>query len=451
MAAKSKDANSGPHATRSATETQALKDHLFQRAATGEITGEEADAEAERLGIGRLSSKPDPADFDPGRQAHWTLPMTVAWIAYRRIDAVRGAWSEYCAEYWHWIWRRYRVGFDGPIREGWHLEPRHRPTLVGLRLGAIVDELADDSPPKLSIKEAEESLWCCLSEGMIRATGIGLESGKRAEIAAVEWIELKPFETENGCDEVRLGPFGTGYRQVELPSKGVRLIWGEPKPPVSLPDVKPPEGDGHMPLFFAALWIATAGGTIGFDPQEESIWQHAFAELLAAIASEKVRVIGTNEGSRLPVPAYLFADCAVDYPYADASMDLMISEELYLRSYPYVDEERWRRGFDDSLINRYGNHWSRLIVSKEDMRARWSFHLPTMHASGAPGRPSSMQLVLDKLEKRALACLEANVTAEAEHLARWLAATHPTAPKLTAKTIRNKIASRFRELRAAQK
>jgi hypothetical protein len=451
MAAKTKDANSDPQAARSPAEIQAVKDDLFRRAATGEITGQEADAEAERLGIGRLSSKPDPADFDPERLAHWTLPMTVAWIAYRKVDAIRGAWAEYRAECWHWIWRRYRVGFDGPIREGWHLEQCYRPTLVRLRLGAIVNEMADGDAPRLSIGDAEESLWCCLREGMIRATGVGLESGKRAEIAAIEWAELKPFETENGCDEVRLAPFGTGYRQVELPSKGVRLIWPEPKPPVSLPDVMPPEGDGYMPLFFAALWIATTGGTIGFNPQEESIWRHAFGELLATIASERVRVIGTKEGSRLPVPAYLFADCGVDHPYADASMEIMMSEELYLRSYPYIDEEHWRRGFDDSLINRHGNHWSRLIVSKEDVRARWPFHLPTARASGAPGRPTSMQLVLDEFERRALADLEATVTAEAERLAHWLAATHPTAPKLTAKTIRNKIASRFRELRAARK
>jgi hypothetical protein len=358
---------------------------------------------------------------------------------------------EYRAKCWQWKWQRYRVGVDGPIREGWHLEQLPAPSLVRLRLAAIVDEVTDGDAPQLSMKASEESLWFCLREGSIRASGIGLESGQRSEIAPLEWAELRPYETKNGSDEVRLGPFGTGYRQVELPSKGVRLIWAKPKPPISLPGVIPPEGDGHMPLSLAALWIATKGATFSFDPRDEAIWRPAFGELLAAIASEKVRVVGTKEGNRLPVPAYLFADCQVNYPFADASIELIMSNEVYLRSYAYTGEEDWRRGFDDALVNRYGNHWSRLIVSKEDVRVRWPFHLPTARASGAPGRPTSMQLVLDELERRASAGLEASASAEAEVLAAWLPKAHPSAPKLTAKTIRNKIGSRFRQLQAARK
>ena len=66
MAAKTKDANSDPQATRSPAEIQALKDDLFRRAATGEITGEEADAEAERLGIGRLVVEARSCRLRPG-------------------------------------------------------------------------------------------------------------------------------------------------------------------------------------------------------------------------------------------------------------------------------------------------------------------------------------------------------------------------------------------------
>ena len=47
-------------------------------------------------------------------------------------------------------------------------------------------------------------------------------------------------------------------------------------------------------------------------------------------------------------------------------MELMMSEVLFLRSYPYLDDEHWRGGFDDALVNRRGTRWSRLMVAKSE-------------------------------------------------------------------------------------
>lgn len=68
------------------------REKLFERAKYGEISGEEADAEAVRLGLSRFSSEPGPDEFRPEDLTHWTLPMALAWIAYMDLKEVR-EWS----------------------------------------------------------------------------------------------------------------------------------------------------------------------------------------------------------------------------------------------------------------------------------------------------------------------------------------------------------------------
>lgn len=155
--------------SRSWEEAQALKDALFERAKVGEITGEQADAEAIRLGLGSLSRRPGPDEFRPEAETHWTLPMAVAWIAYLDLDEVR-EWSvPYRAECSYWFWQRWRRGFDGPIYEGWHLEQRSRPTLSLLVTGSVFYGAKGDNGLTMSIAEAREALWIALSEGFFPA------------------------------------------------------------------------------------------------------------------------------------------------------------------------------------------------------------------------------------------------------------------------------------------
>ena len=72
-----------------------LTQELFERAGRNEITGDAADAEAERFGLGRLSRAPSATEYDPQKERFWTLPMAIAWIAYGNFEAVREQWAEY--------------------------------------------------------------------------------------------------------------------------------------------------------------------------------------------------------------------------------------------------------------------------------------------------------------------------------------------------------------------
>jgi hypothetical protein len=433
-------------------EAQAIKEEIFRRASIGALTGNEADAEAERLGMGALSQQPGRDEFRPENLSQWTFAMAVAWISYRDIEEVRNWSSPYREACFDWIWRRYRVGLDGPIQEGWHLEQRHRPTLSLLAIGAALDGAEGGKPLAMPVRDAKEALWAALQEGLFSANGIDLETDRRTEIPALDWHELVAVEGRGEIDEVRRGPMGSGFRDLLLPSTALRGIWRPvSEKPLTLTQSIPPAGEGYMPLYCAAQWIATKGATVEFDPKDGSFWRTAYDELLSAIASEKVRVVGTHNGQREVVPGFHFAGCQVDYPYSSAELDVLAGEDVYLRSYPYLDEEHWRGGFDDALINRREERWTRLMVEKGDVRARWPYPLSETHEenalrSGMPGRPAkSRHLIEDEFRRRATAGeLADSLTVEADVLLEWLRSAHPHYPRPTTRTIENYIRDEYR-------
>jgi hypothetical protein len=129
-------------------------------------------------------------------------------------------------------------------------------------------------------------------------------------------------------------------------------------------------------------------------------------------------------------------------------MEVVLSDNLYLCSYPYIDEKHWNSGFDDSLRDRQGERWSRLMVLKEHIARYWPFDENLPLRTGAPGRPSSMHLILAELERRAdLGNLEASLASQAKELEGWLQQTHPKHPQARQTAIENAIRAKFRELK----
>lgn len=378
--------------------------------------------------------------------------MAVAWVAYRELDQVREWFAPFRENCWEWRWQRWRVGLDGPVHEGWHLEQRGRPTLSLLALAGALHRVDEHDPSVMYVRDAKEALWVALREGLFAASGIDLETDRRTDIPALDWHELVAVEGRGEVDEVRRGSMGSGYRDILVPSAALRGLWRPvSRKPLTLPQSVPPVGEGYMPLYCAAQWIATKGAAFQFDPEEESVWRSAYDELLSAIASEKVRVVGTRNGQREVVPGFHFADCSVDYPFGSAELNVLAGEDLYLRSYPYLDEEHWRKGFDDALINRREDRWTRLMVEKGDVRTRWPFPLPETDTeaslrTGMPGRPGkSKHLIEDEFRRRATAGELADTLAqEASALVEWLRLKHPNRPRPTVLTIENYIRTEYR-------
>ena len=433
-----------------------LRDDLFDQLKYGKITPDEAEAEALRLGLEPLRRVSTNDDFNPIREAQWTLPMAVAWIAYRTRDAVREWWPHYREQCWDWWFRKWRLGFDGDVYEGWFLEQRPPATMSLLLIGDAL-ERTEERDPKFSMRagDARDALWVALSTDCFRATGIDQESGQRVQILPITWTELKCYE-ENDPDELRpnaLQQYGPNrYRDVLLPSASLRGLWRAPfiRQVQVLPAQVAPGGDGYMPLYCAAQWIATEGGRRDFDPEDVEIWRPTFVELLAVLSSEMVRVVGIGkDGLREPVAGHFFAGLQVDYPFNEPTIELFMGEEFYLRSYPYDDEDDWRGGFSDAITNRQGDYWGRLMVNKADVAKRWPFDQSDMR-TGVPGRPAlSAQLISDELERRgAEGALEATLRAQAKVLIAWLTETSPKHARPTLKTVENRIRDRYRELRA---
>ncbi len=430
------------------------RNDLLVRVQRGEITPADAESEAKRLGLGKLASEPDPADCDPMREPYWSLPMAVAWIAYRSADAVRNWWNDYRKEFSVWRYVEWQEKPDGPIHQGYGLERRPAATLVRLR---IVDTKRQNAVDDMSAEEAIKELWRALQFGDFEASGVEKDTGKRVGIQAERWHDLTWFE-ESGTDVIRpqREQAKECYREVIVPAEAVRARWPtRSQPQLELPALMKPEGPGYMPLYCAAQWIATCAGSVSFDPSDENVWKPAYEQLLARIASEEIKVVGIRNGERRPVPGYHFAGCRVSYPFVEEPFELLLSNELYLSSFAYLDEEHWRKGHDDSLQNRHGCQWGRLMVLKPDVARFWPFDetagpTPPLH-TGAPGRPTSMHLVEAEFDAR---CVRSEVAAslaeEARYLADWLRSAHPSAPPLTDKTIKNNLRVAYRQRKVAR-
>jgi prophage regulatory protein len=91
--------------------------------------------------------------------------------------------------------------------------------------------------------------------------------------------------------------------------------------------------------------------------------------------------------------------------------------------------EEWVREYHPELVRLRGQ---RLLFSEEVLRSLYSTEpgpVP-LERAGAPGRPSSMHLILNEFERRrAAGSCENSRSAEAERLAAWLKETHPDNPR----------------------
>ena len=268
----------------------------------------EAESEAKRLGMEPLASAPDPNDYDPMREPFWTLPMAVAWIAHRTQEAVRNWWDDYRKKFLVWSFREWRAGPDGPVHQGQFLEQRSNATLVRLQM---VDAKRDQAD-LMSVAGAIDVLWLAFRDARLEVTGINEDTGRRVPIPAEHWYDLTWFE-ENGGDVIhadpRRGRNTARYCDVLVPAEAVRERWpSRSMPELALPELMKPEGAGYMPLYCAAHWIATQGGAVSFDPSDKNVWKPAYEQLLARIASEEIKVVGTRNDKRQPVPGYHFAE-----------------------------------------------------------------------------------------------------------------------------------------------
>ena len=456
------------------------RDDILDRASRGEITPEQAEEEALRLGVGPLARRPDSDAFDTMKEPWWTLPMAAAWVIWRTPAAVRRVWQAYRSEVREWCGPVYyrifaapddEAGFRGPTGHlGYRIqisesESKSSPTTPGTRvikeyrlsrleeltlfdvLGRAAYKLEIYGPIVLEGAAAQSELWRRLQGEELVAEGVPRAGPPRVRIPASEWNDLDHFDFD-GWSHDSIGSHlekTERYRGVRVRQAEVVELWPEPLPKSTrLPPTMRPVGGGYMPLYCAAQWIATRGDTDDFDPMDRSRWEDAYGELLARLASDDAGVIGSRDGVREPVPGFNFAACPVDYPFQENDLDLHFGDVLYLRSYPYLGKEKWGRGADDSLRFRGKGRWIRLMVAKDDVARLWPFStsprigLDEVMRTGAAGRPSSMHLLRGRFARRVdEGQIAKSLAGEVRVLREWFQREYPNEPTPAKKTAEN--------------
>jgi hypothetical protein len=209
-----------------------------------------------------------------------------------------------------------------------------------------------------------------------------------AEIGSLEYHQngndLCLVPTEWRVRHESNGSFRFGYRDVHIDKKRLVLNFPAPPPILTSDDLGPPmqpQGAGFMPLSQAAYWIATKGALVVIENVEDNnAWQDAYRDMLDHIASGEVEVVGRQNGYGTPtkIEGHRFSGICVEYPYSDTPNEVLFGDEPHLSCYPFIDEEHWRREFNDKLMaDRNLPEFTHLEVKKSDVARLWPSAPPT--------------------------------------------------------------------------
>ena len=176
--------------------------------------------------------------------------------------------------------------------------------------------------------------------------------------AAERWDDLQGLKSIKVWRDAILAKFPEGVLTCNL--------IGPPINPNSAP---------YVPFFEAAYWIATEGGNLTINVCDKSVWKRSIDdELVPLIASGKTAAIGTPRAGGLPcpIPAYLFANILISYPYQRDFGDFVFGDMPYIECYGRVDEERWRKGPSDKFFSRWRVlEWDHLQVASNGLPQYW--------------------------------------------------------------------------------
>ncbi len=221
----------------------------------GEMPPSKAENEAERLGLGPLTTTPDPAGFGPKNKAPWTLLMTLSWI----------------------MWR------DG-------------------------DQLI------LTLKKAKKELWRNLMAEWLSASDTQESTGKKVRIPAKEWCDMQ-MRCQDGSVKLSFGE--KSYSDITLISGDVRTLWksdanGPPaeRKPLDVTSPYDDPMDGWMYLGEVIYWVASEGKS--FHPSDQDEAEKA---VFVAIDCNRLKVEGKNaDGEPEPIPGSYFSNVITTGP-----------------------------------------------------------------------------------------------------------------------------------------
>lgn len=254
-------------------EKASLRAALLNRVASMEISPSEAEAEAKKLGIGPLATKPDDALFEPLAEPRWTLAMAAAWIMWRTPRAAREFWNEYRAKCCTFSkTNKLENGTSDVSFSGIAIELQR---LFPIDLSTLLEAAAKDSdlgqgnmlvPPE----EARLDLWRKLKSGAVQAYGIPYGHHALASIPAHEWDNLTHefiglAHMESVAFTPRHGALVVAYEKVRVQTENILREWS-----ASIAAPKVVKTGGDSPEKTSKRTYSTAEVEHGFKAYVES-------------------------------------------------------------------------------------------------------------------------------------------------------------------------------------
>jgi hypothetical protein len=275
------------------------RDILIHRVRVGEITPEEAEIEAQHLGVGPLATKPNPIDFEPAQMPYWSLPMALAWIAWRNIEQVREHCAEYRENWLSWFQGSWNVPTDDGKEfrriDGYELRSSRRSTVLRLARSESYLSSTETLPStcQMTIAKAEKELLFALAAGHLVAIAKD-SAGKVVDIPQREWPYLELFE-EQECDVLKHDALDAipAFTEVKLGRKDLQRLWEEFLVQPYMIEPMNRAGTAGYVAFCAALhWIMTEGGTASKSLEDFGAWNDGVQQILPLISTGEIQVIG---------------------------------------------------------------------------------------------------------------------------------------------------------------
>jgi hypothetical protein len=205
-------------------------------------------------------------------------------------------------------------------------------------------------------------------------------------------------------------------------------------------------------------------------PEELMVkWKVATEEIMGAIRKGNLPVFGLPKG-RGPVqevPVAWFDECFIKVSHLESDSEIFYGifnpAPIFLE---FGNYENWPTGVGDTLKEKDEIAWSHLVAPVEEIiKIRSSIDSDETGVSGEPsiapeiiyrtgtaGKPSSWWLVEQEVRGRFAEFPDDIKKADiARLMCKWIKETHPEAPPITEKTVKNNLVTLLIELRALRK
>jgi hypothetical protein len=358
------------------------RDVLIDRVRRGQIGPDEAELEAKKQGFGPLATKPNPFAFDPDEMPWWSLPMAVAWIAWRNRTSVQEHCAEYRDKWLIWICGSWSLptedGNEFKRIDGHELKTVGPSTVCRLSLSETWLKSKGQLPTttKMTVSEAEKQLFAALAAGRIGAIAKDA-TGNVVDIPKREWPYLELWE-DGQRDVLKHDSLEqpAAFSDIKLARDDLKKLWEEDLiQPCMIEPMMRAGTAGYVPLCSAFHWIMTEAGQAVQHLQNSELWKVSVQRLLPLISTGEVQIIGTPNSGGAPkeIEGAIFAGILVSEP-TGASFELITGAKPWISCIPYAGEEDWRTSCNDELFldGSAAAAWTHLQVKKADVLREFS-------------------------------------------------------------------------------